>query len=126
MCQPIDTLVLFAARTPAIVTLDRSLIDCHDWEKATHATVMGPGRLRAINKTEGIVLATDNHTAGLEITVDDGNQSSIVRLKGRLNIDSSPEFRDRLLAMLQSRSPKPVIIDLAEVSFIEASGIATL
>ena len=73
------------------------------------------------------MLVTDHNTsAHLEVTIDEGNGSDTVRLKGRLNIDSSPEFRDRLLALLHTPSPKPVIIDLAEVSFIEASGIATL
>ena len=50
----------------------------------------------------------------------------MVRLNGRLNIDSSPLLRDRLLAILLEQSLKTVIIDLAKVSYIDSSGVATL
>jgi anti-sigma B factor antagonist len=72
--------------------------------------------------TRGIVPAAD----GLEITVHAGDEGSIVRLRGRLNIDSSPALRDQLLAMLRAQSPKAVIVDLTDVSYIDSSGIATL
>lgn len=72
--------------------------------------------------TRGIVPATEN----LEITLHDGDEGSIVRLRGRLSIDSSPAFRDHLLAMLRAESPKAVIVDLADVSYVGSSGIATL
>ena len=62
----------------------------------------------------------------LEITVKHGEQTVALCLQGRLNIDSSPCFRDRLLAMLREQSAKAVIVDLAAVSYIDASGIATL
>jgi len=65
-------------------------------------------------------------TDGLEITVHDGDVGSIVHLRGRLNIDSSPAFRDRLLSMLGGQSSEPVIVDLTDVSYIDSSGIATL
>lgn len=69
-----------------------------------------------------IVPATD----GFEITVHHGGEGSIVRLRGRLNIDSSPALRDRLLAMLREQPPEAVIVDLTDVSYIDGSGIATL
>jgi anti-sigma B factor antagonist len=72
--------------------------------------------------TRGKVTATD----GLEITVDHGEEGALVCLHGRLNIDSSPALRDRLLAMLRGQSPEAVIVDLSEVSYIDASGLATL
>jgi anti-sigma B factor antagonist len=50
----------------------------------------------------------------------------MLRLRGRLNIDSSPALRDQLLAMLQAQSPKGVILDFSDVSYIDSSGIATL
>ena len=49
-----------------------------------------------------------------------------MRLNGRLNIESSPLLRDRLLCLLRDSSVKTVIIDLAKVSYIDSSGIATL
>jgi anti-sigma B factor antagonist len=63
---------------------------------------------------------------GLSITVDHGEEGTFVRLHGQLSIDSSPVLRDRLLAILQGQPPKSIIVDLTELSFIEASGIATL
>jgi anti-anti-sigma factor len=62
----------------------------------------------------------------LDITVEQGEERAIVRLHGRLVIDSSPDLRDRLLAMLEGQPPKTIIVDLTEVSFTDASGIATL
>jgi anti-sigma B factor antagonist len=65
--------------------------------------------------------------ADLEIIVDDGSESTnVLRLKGRLGIDSSPALRDRFLAMLRSQSPKALVVDLVEVSYIDTSGVATL
>jgi len=62
----------------------------------------------------------------LDITVEHGEERAFVRLDGHLGIDSSPDLRDRLLAMLQGQPPKTIIVDLTEVSSIDASGIATL
>ena len=65
-------------------------------------------------------------TTDLEITEDENEGATLVRLRGRLTIDSSPAFRDRLLAMLRRQSPAGVIVDLTEVSYMDASGVATL
>jgi anti-sigma B factor antagonist len=62
----------------------------------------------------------------LEITEDSGDEGTLVCLRGRLSIDSSPAFRDLLLAVLRRQSPAAVIVDLTEVSYMDASGIATL
>jgi anti-sigma B factor antagonist len=64
-------------------------------------------------------------TTDLEITEDENEEDTLVRLRGRLTIDSSPAFRDRLLATLRRQSPA-VIVDLTEVSYMDASGVATL
>ena len=63
---------------------------------------------------------------GLQITAERGEQRTVLCLQGRLNIDSSPGFRDRLLAMLREQSRQAVIVDLAAVSYVDGSGIATL
>src|SRR5277367_5706155 len=68
-----------------------------------------------------MVSATD-----LEIDEEEGEQGALMRLRGRLNIDSSSAFRDRLLALLRREPPAAVIVDLSEVSYMDASGIATL
>ncbi|HXW91240.1 MAG TPA: STAS domain-containing protein [Terriglobales bacterium] len=71
---------------------------------------------------DSMVSATD----GLEMTINHGAEGSTVSLHGRLNIDSSPALRDRLLAMLQAQSPQGVIVDFSDVSYVDGSGIATL
>jgi anti-sigma B factor antagonist len=65
-------------------------------------------------------------TDGLEIAMDHGKEGTTVRLSGRLNIDSSPALRNRLLAMLQARPAQAVIVDFSDVSYMDSSGIATL
>jgi len=63
---------------------------------------------------------------GLDMTLDENQERTILRLKGHLGLDSSPVLRDQLLGMLQGQPPKAVTVDLAELSYIDASGVATL
>jgi anti-sigma B factor antagonist len=66
-------------------------------------------------------------TGNLEIAVDHGGMEAIVRLNGRIDVDSSPDVRDCLLAILSGKQlVHAVTVDLAGVMFIEASGVATL
>ncbi len=67
-----------------------------------------------------------NAADGLEITVDDAAEGKVLRLRGRVTIDSSPALRDRLLVILRGQAPTAVIFDLSEVPYIDTSGIATL
>jgi anti-sigma B factor antagonist len=51
----------------------------------------------------------------------------MVRLTGRVDVDSSPDLRDRLRSLLSAEArPQTIIVDLADVSYIETSGVATL
>ena len=66
-------------------------------------------------------------TGKIEIAVDHSRVDAIVRLKGLIDVDSSPDVRDRLQAVLSSDpQPHAVTVDLGGVTSIEASGIATL
>jgi anti-sigma B factor antagonist len=78
-------------------------------------------RAWVIALTEGLVGGES-----LDITVEHGEERALVRLQGHLGIDSSPDLRDRLLAILQRQPPKTIVVDLTEVSVIDAAGIATL
>jgi anti-sigma B factor antagonist len=51
---------------------------------------------------------------------------TVASLCGRIDIDSSPAVRDALLALLNSRHPGTVTIDLSAVTHIDSSGVATL
>ena len=66
-------------------------------------------------------------TSHLAIAVDRSGMEVIVRLNGRIDVDSSPDLRDCLLAILSGKqSVHAVTVDLNDVNHIEASGIATL
>ena len=62
----------------------------------------------------------------LETILDECDGTTLMRLRGRLSMDSSPAFRDQLQAALRGQSSKGVVVDMTEVSYIDASGIATL
>jgi anti-sigma B factor antagonist len=76
----------------------------------------------------GVELTPELFTAAesLAITVDHDQDRAFVRLDGHIGPDSSPDLRDRLLAILQGQLPTTITVDLADVSHIDASGIATL
>ena len=66
-------------------------------------------------------------TSSIDIAVDHSGADAVVRLSGRVDVDSSPDVRDGLMAILSSVPlPHAVFVDLAGVISIEASGIATL
>ena len=66
-------------------------------------------------------------SGNFEITVDQSGHDAIVRPSGRINVDSSPDLRDSLHAILSTQPlPRTVIVDLASVSYVDTSGIATL
>ena len=69
----------------------------------------------------------DSSTSTIDIAVDHSGADTVFRLKGRVDVDSSPDVRDRLQAILSSDPlPHAVTVDLSDVTSIEASGIATL
>src|SRR3984885_1025660 len=66
-------------------------------------------------------------SSNLEISVDQVGKDATVRLSGRVDVDSSPDLRDRLRALLSEEAlPETIIVDLTGVPYIETSGIATL
>ena len=66
-------------------------------------------------------------TSNIDIVVDHSGEDTVVRLNGRIDVDSSPDVRDRLRAILTSDPlPHAVTVELSDVTSIEASGIATL
>jgi anti-sigma B factor antagonist len=82
-----------------------------------------------IARESGVAVTISPGTAGmnLEIAIDQVGKDTVVRLSGRIDVDSSPDLRDRLRALLSEEGlPLTIIVDLAEVSYIETSGIATL
>jgi len=62
----------------------------------------------------------------LTIQVKNVDGKALVCLGGRVTVDSSPELRRQLLALLSQPNPPTLIIDLSELSYIDCSGVATL
>ncbi|HLX82353.1 MAG TPA: hypothetical protein VKR59_00550, partial [Terriglobales bacterium] len=63
----------------------------------------------------------DSSTSTVEIAVDHSGEDTVVRLKGRVDVDSSPDVRDSLQAILLANPlPHAVSVDLAGVTSIEA------
>jgi len=74
-----------------------------------------------------VTLMAAPSSSNLEISVDQVGKDATVRLRGRIDVDSSPDLRDRLRTLLaEDASPRTIIVDLAGVSYIETSGVATL
>jgi anti-sigma B factor antagonist len=66
-------------------------------------------------------------SSNLKISVDQVGKDAVVRLSGRIDVDSSPDLRDRLRTLLSEEAlPQTIIVDLAGISYLETSGVATL
>ena len=61
-----------------------------------------------------------------EIDIVTAGDIALARICGRIDIDSSPVLRDRLLALFEAPHAKAVNIDLSAVTHIDSSGVATL
>jgi len=66
------------------------------------------------------------NTDKMTINTVEGKDGALVSLSGNVDIDSSPNLRDQLLALLRSRNTRKVTIDLSAVTKIDSSGFATL
>jgi anti-sigma B factor antagonist len=63
----------------------------------------------------------------LRTRIESDERSTVVYLRGRLDIESSPHLRYQLLAILRGQSPPAAIaIDLEAVDHMDTSGMATL
>ncbi len=60
----------------------------------------------------------------IDITAQEGD--AVLTVTGRVTINSSPAFRDELLATLQKEALVSLTIDLIAVPYIDCSGLATL
>ena len=63
----------------------------------------------------------------LQMRIERRGELAVMYLSGRIDIESSPQLRDELLALLGKQlSPGTIIVDLAEVAYMDTSGVATL
>ena len=62
----------------------------------------------------------------LTITTEHNRSGTVMSVRGRVTIDTSPDLRDLLLTILQRQSLSHLSINLAGVPYIDCSGLATL
>lgn len=62
---------------------------------------------------------------GFKVKSSEKNNTGIITLEGEVDMFTSPELRDKLTSFFE-KNVKAIIVDLAEVSFMDSSGIATL
>ncbi len=73
------------------------------------------------------MITHDTQTSSpITISVTRIEGGAVVSLGGRLTIDSSPELRNQLLAMLYGETLESLTIDLSGVPYMDLSGVATL
>ena len=70
--------------------------------------------------------AESTTTRDLSIGVSDSEAGTVVCLSGRVSVDSSPALREQLLELLKRPSPTALTIDMADLAYLDFSGIATL
>ena len=62
----------------------------------------------------------------IAIIQDASQESTIVQICGELDISTSPDLRERLLAILNRRTLRRLILDLSKLEFMDSSGVAVL
>lgn len=61
----------------------------------------------------------------LAVEVSRTDSETLLKVTGEINMSSSPELRRALLGVL-GEQPRRLLVDLAGVSYIDSSGMATL
>jgi anti-sigma B factor antagonist len=72
------------------------------------------------------VVISDVTKALMKIEVEKNDKDAVIRLWGRLDMNMSPDLRKAALTLCARSKCESLTIDLAEVSFIDTSGLATL
>lgn len=64
-------------------------------------------------------------TDGLKIDTTVRDDGHIIRVTGEVDLRTSPHLRNRLLQLIE-KHPKRLVIDLANVSYMDSSGVGTM
>ena len=62
----------------------------------------------------------------MKVTLTQKGGDTVVALNGDVDLDSSPEVRNSLLGALSDSTTERVVADLAEVGYLDSSGVASL
>lgn len=86
-------------------------------------------RPSSIAKKKELITLRNHKTKSIDepgITIVEGTNGVLACLYGRIDFDSSPALRERLLALLQDSNRRTVTLDMSAVTHMDSSGIATL
>ena len=62
----------------------------------------------------------------MEIQVEKINEDALIKLSGRLDMNTSADLRKTAITLLTKRKSKNLTIDFVNASYIDTSGLATL
>jgi anti-sigma B factor antagonist len=62
----------------------------------------------------------------MQIQVEKIDEDALIKLSGRLDMNTSPDLRKTALTLFTKRKSKNLTIDFADASYIDTSGLATL
>jgi anti-anti-sigma factor len=62
----------------------------------------------------------------MEIKVERMDEGAVIKLSGRLDMNTSPDLHKAALALYTGRNCRKLTIDFANVSHIDTAGLATL
>lgn len=62
----------------------------------------------------------------MQIEAEETRENAVIKLAGRLDTSTSPDFRKAALRLYLKRKCKHLTIDFTDVSYIDTSGLATL
>jgi len=61
----------------------------------------------------------------LELTVSEKNGETVLRAAGELDVNTAPELREQL-ARLANDGVRQIVVDLADVSFVDSTALSVL
>ena len=62
----------------------------------------------------------------MEIEAEETRENAVIKLDGRLDMSTSPDFRKAALRLYSKGKCKHLTVDFTDVAYIDTSGLATL
>ena len=69
---------------------------------------------------------SDNNDPAITVAVQSDGATTIVRVTGEIDIDTSPTLRAAVTPFLEHPLPHTIIFDLSDVTFLDSTGIRVL
>ena len=86
---------------------------------------VSPQKLQLTDFASSLII-TASLRRKMKVEVERTDQDAVIRLSGKLDINTSPDLRKAAITLCTRRRCRNLKLDFAEVSFIDTSGLATL